>query len=180
MNQLSILLVPVGPIDTSIVSILGDELRHVFGAGIYIGNEVPVPGNSLNPARGQYIAEAIAQAVILSPESERYDRVLAVMDCDLYTPDLNFVFGIATGHMALVSLARLRQEFYRLPADRSLFHRRVLTEAVHELGHTFRLGHCHDPHCVMFFSNTLADTDHKGSAFCARCMRVLKERMMQR
>jgi archaemetzincin len=31
------------------------------------------------------------------------------------------------------------------------------------------LGHCENPRCVMFFSNSLMDTDGKGFEFCLRC-----------
>ena len=54
------------------------------------------------------------------------------------------------------------QEFYGLPRDENLFRERALTEAVHELGHTYGLGHCPVSTCVMHFSNSLHDTDLKG------------------
>jgi len=46
---------------------------------------------------------------------------------------------------------------------------RALKEAVHELGHLLGLPHCDNPRCIMFFSNTLADTDRKGPGFCPAC-----------
>ena len=64
---------------------------------------------------------------------------------------------------------RLDNRFYGLPADEAVYLRRVVTEAVHEIGHVLGLGHCPDPHCVMHFSNSLADTDRKGYHFCERC-----------
>lgn len=58
--------------------------------------------------------------------------------------------------------------------DRDRFVHRAVTEAVHELGHTYGLNHCDDPHCVMWFSNTLAETDRKGTEFCATHLRALQ------
>ena len=69
----------------------------------------------------------------------------------------------------LKSLARLRQEFYGLPPNRALFQQRVLKESVHELGHTYGVGHCLDPACVMHSANSLKDTDYKGWHFCGSC-----------
>jgi archaemetzincin len=105
---------------------------------------------------------------------------LGIIDADLYVPGLNFVFGEADlmGCCALISLTRLRQEFYSLPADSGLFFQRVAKEAVHEIGHTLGLNHCPDVRCVMHFSNSLEDTDIKSSYLCANCARILarKER----
>jgi archaemetzincin len=98
-----------------------------------------------------------------------YERILGIIDLDLYVSKLNFVFGEARQRVAIISLTRLRNEFYNLPKDETLFRKRVFTEAVHELGHTYGLRHCVNPNCVMFFSNTLTDTDKKGPDFCQRC-----------
>jgi archaemetzincin len=98
-------------------------------------------------------------------------RVLGITAVDLYVPQLNFVFGEARlgGPSAVISTHRLRPEFYGQLPDEKLFLRRVEIEAVHELGHTFGLGHCPKVCCVMHFSNNIADTDRKGPLFCDDC-----------
>jgi archaemetzincin len=64
---------------------------------------------------------------------------------------------------------RLRQEFYGLKKNDSLFYQRIVKEAVHELGHAFGLSHCNKFTCVMHFSNSLRDTDIKENNFCNNC-----------
>jgi len=100
-------------------------------------------------------------------------RVLGVTAADLYIPILTFVFGEAQlrGQCALVSLHRLRQEFYGLPADPGLLRERLLKEAVHELGHTLELTHCDDYGCVMAASHSVEWIDLKGAVPCSVCQR---------
>ncbi|MFX0029856.1 MAG: archemetzincin, partial [Candidatus Hermodarchaeota archaeon] len=70
---------------------------------------------------------------------------------------------------ALISLTRLKEEFYRRKEDLALYDLRILKEAIHELGHTFGLGHCSHL-CVMQFSNHLRNTDIKPPNYCETCL----------
>jgi archaemetzincin len=97
---------------------------------------------------------------------------LAILDVDIFSAGLNFVFGQAdlSGATSVISLVRLENEFYGLAADERLLVERAVKEAVHEIGHTLGVVHCKSRECVMYFSNSLVDTDRKGSAYCAQCM----------
>jgi archaemetzincin len=103
-------------------------------------------------------------------------RLLGVTDVDLYVPSLNFVFGEAKcpGNVAVISIFRLDPRFYG-EENESLLYRRAVKEAVHELGHTFGLTHCEDSSCVMFFSNSIYDTDRKHETFCGRCVPLVRK-----
>ena len=164
-----IALVPIGQVEEAVLAVIGEGLREAFGRDYVIAAPLSHPDYAYDRRRGQYRSDDIlARLRRLKLPAERW---LGVVDVDLYTPGLNFVFGQATmgGPTALISLARLRQSFYGLPEDEALYHERAIKEAVHELGHTYGLGHCPDPACVMHFSNSLLDTDRKGADFCPRC-----------
>ena len=150
------------------------ELPPFFGLPVRrTGDELPLVG--FDPARGQYHGPTMLDEVRdAAPPCAL--RVLALTEADLYADSLSFVFGLAEtgGPAALVSIHRLRPEVYGQPPDRALFLRRVLVECVHELGHTFGLGHCHVPTCVMRFSNRIEESDRKGPGFCAVHARKLR------
>ncbi len=73
--------------------------------------------------------------------------MLALTGRDLFVPVLTFVFGQAQlgGRVAVVSLARLRQEFYGMAPNGEILMERAVKEALHETGHTFGLVHCRGP-----------------------------------
>jgi len=162
-----ILLVPIGTVPPEVCGWLMDALPLVFDCTCSVAPAMPHPAFALNSRRAQYSADAILAHV--DAEEARY--ALAVADLDLYVPQLNFVFGLAdcAAARAAIALPRLRQSFYGLPDNPSLFRGRVVKEAVHESGHVQGLEHCRDRRCVMAFSNSLADTDYKGREFCERC-----------
>ena len=105
-------------------------------------------------------------------------KILVICDIDAYSGGLNFVFGEAfkEGRVAAIYLPRLRQEFYGLESNKLVFHKRIVKEAIHELGHTFGLFHCNNKLCVMHFSNSFNDTDIKGKSFCSNCKNNLRLR----
>ena len=169
-----ILLIPIGEVEAASLEILRQSLAEVFGSGIQMGGRVLLPQQGWDPDRGQYLASAL---LALVPSPAWGNRALGVVDVDLFAPGLNFVFGQAdiAAKRAIISLRRLRQEFYGLPRDETLFMERSLKEAVHELGHTYGIGHCPDHSCVMHFSNSLGDTDMKGWNFCAVCQEKVRQ-----
>ena len=98
-------------------------------------------------------------------------KLLAVTERDLFIPVLTFVFGHAQlgGRVAVISLARLRQEFYGMAPDREVFFERAYKEALHETGHTFGLVHCTERRCAMSLATGIRQIDLKDAAFCPSC-----------
>ena len=172
-------LLKIGKVEDFVLNSLEENLTDVFvGAECETLQEtMPIPESAYNPTRKQYHSSIILANVRKFAEKKlAYDRVLGITDVDLYVPHLNFVFGEAEfpGKYAVISLFRLRPEFYGQPPNKKLFLERTLKEAVHELGHTFGLKHCRNPSCVMFFSNSIIDTDRKGFSFCEKCSKILR------
>ena len=167
-------LVPCGPVSEAVLAHLEEGLRREFGAGVTRYSEAAMPEAAYAPERRQYRGDAfLALAPAAAPEGRNLN--LVVTAADLYVPRLNFIFGLADMRLrtAVIALARLEPIFYGQAENPRLLHERALKEAVHELGHLLGLSHCKDPACIMFFSNTLADTDRKGPGFCPNCRQSL-------
>ena len=161
-----IAVAPFGDVAAEELSPLFPVLRETFGAEVVAAPAVPLPPAAYDARRRQHLSTALLDALARA-RRPAWDRLLGVADVDLFVPQLNFVFGEGdpSRGVAVFSLHRLRAEGNGPGAGR--FARRAATEAVHELGHSYGLGHCQDPHCVMWFSNTLGETDRKGTRFCA-------------
>ncbi len=86
---------------------------------------------------------------------------------DLFINDFNFCFGLAYGNVAIISTYRLRGK------DQDVYLNRLRKEVSHEVGHLFGLKHCNNWRCVMYFSNTLLDTDRKTEDLCSSCRLIL-------
>ncbi|OGC38994.1 hypothetical protein A2Y85_07330 [candidate division WOR-3 bacterium RBG_13_43_14] len=117
--------------------------------------------NLYNPLRQQYNAMSIIDQMAKIQEEKSNKRFMLV-DVDIYVQGINHVFGLAdpVRQTAIVST-------HRLEGDK--FPERLAKETVHELAHLYGLQHCSIPECVMFFSHTMLNTDHKQSTFCPNC-----------
>ena len=126
--------------------------------------------------RKQHSSVAILQLLArICPSKAR--KLVAVTERDLFVPVLTFVFGQAQlgGRVAVISLARLRQEFYGLPASAEVFVERVRKETLHEAGHLFGLVHCPERGCVMSLATNVRQIDAKRREFCERCAASLRQ-----
>lgn len=173
----AIYLIPIDSVDAKALAYLEKHLPEVFNKPVHIGQTMTIPAEAYNKHRQQYCSTDILPAMEkYSPKQA--DALLGVTEADLYAGNLNFVFGEAdpTRRCAVISLARLRIGYGKVVAEENLYLERTLKEAVHELGHVYGLSHCSDWRCVMFFSNSLMDTDRKGYRFCARCRSKLEKK----
>jgi len=97
------------------------------------------------------------------------DYALGITEKDLYSGNLNFVFGLASmmRKAAVISVARLRSDDYP-----KFFLERTIKETIHEIGHLLGLQHCNHKECVMHLSNNMFDTDMKDKKYCELCRQV--------
>ena len=163
-------LLPLGGVPQDQIADLGEGLAREFLIPCEILSAVNEPSFAFNVTRQQYSSTEILAALARRDTPDTF-RLLGVTTLDLYIPILTFVFGEAQlgGTAAVVSLHRLRDEFYGLPPNIPALRERLLKEAVHELGHTLALPHCEDYQCVMSPSHGIELVDLKSSRFCRLC-----------
>jgi archaemetzincin len=164
----------IGQVDLSVVERLQENLDTIFADTMVtlVTKPMPIPEEAFNENRQQYRSSIILSKIhSYAKKKKTLDRVLGVANVDIYVQELNFVFGEAEhpGKVALISLWRLRPEFYEKAPNTELLVERGTKEAVHEIGHTLGLQHCSNPFCVMYFSNSIFETDRKQSLFCSKC-----------
>jgi archaemetzincin len=154
---------------------LAATLARTFQTPCRLRPETLDVGFAFDERRGQYYSTSIIQRLERMGDPDA--RVLGVTACDLFVPVLTFVFGEAQldGNCAVVSTARLEEEFYGMPARHDLLRERLVKEGTHELGHTFGLRHCVDWRCVMASSHAVERLDVKGADFCAVCRRPVTQ-----
>lgn len=173
-----ILIFPVGGADASIIEFLALSLRENLGLPCKASDVAISLEGTYDVVRKQYYSTKLLER-LLSHRAGDETKLLGVADVDLFIPPLSFVFGEAQfdNPASIVSVHRLRQEFYGLPEDVELLYLRCEKEAVHELGHSFGLIHCKDYRCVMYLSYSVEDIDLKSNSFCRRCRETLHSRL---
>jgi archaemetzincin len=166
-------LFPLGKMDKTAVSVIAANLQAVLGLNTRTQPAQPEPEYAFLPRRGQYDAGKILQTLAASAGGPPFR--LAVVNVDIYTPILTFVFGESQlgGKAAVISLFRVQSQ------NREKTYTRAAKIAIHETGHLLGLLHCRTPDCLMDFSNNIDKLDNLPLRFCQTCEYEAGRRLRQ-
>ncbi len=169
MKEVAIWWIGASGVSRDLLDAVRRRVANEFGVAAAAHTPAQRPEGTLDPRRGQHSSTKILGWLAANRPAGAV-RVLAITDADLFIPILTFVFGEAQlkGRAAVVSTARLAGDGAVLP-DFSRLRTRLVTECVHELGHTFGLLHCAMARCAMARSPSLRDVDLKSETLCPAC-----------
>src|SRR5512141_1654373 len=151
-----IAMTTAGAVDSEAANYAGACLTALLGAEIRSIDPLPDPSYAWDEKRRQYSSTLVLREAVRRVPAWSM-KLVVLTEADIFIPMLSFVYGQAQldGPVAVLSFARLRQEFYGLPPNRALFLMRVRKEVLHEVGHTFGLVHCEETICTMSLSTNI-------------------------
>lgn len=166
----AIYCVPLDCFPEGVIHSVAQDISDTFRRPVEFLPEQQTLPSASDLSRGQVNSTTILQMLQTFLPSEN-DQILGFTSSDLFIPIFTFVFGEAqlNGPAAVVSGARLQNEFYGLPPDAAVYQERLLKECIHELGHTVGLRHCLTNGCVMRKSTYVENIDLKSAEFCPAC-----------
>jgi archaemetzincin len=180
-NQRLVGVVPLGEVSEIALKVIAAHISGYFNLSIQILPPLEHPEYALDEKRFQYNAGIILKAMAAKKFTD-YEKVIGVLNLDLFIPIFTHVFGEAKqgGKFALVSLFRLGRNPDGSPSPSSLIYERTAKVALHELGHLFNLLHCREKKCLMHFSGGIRDLDQTPMYLCRYCSTYLKDRLLLR
>ncbi len=167
---------PLGRVGEDVLRVVTDSIQGILRLPVDLLSPEPLPPEAFMELRNQYNAMTIIK-YLSNNRSGKTLKILGVTNEDLCNPILTYVFGEAylNGAAAVLSCYRLHRGVNDDFVPRETFLERVVKVALHEIGHTFNLPHCHSGRCVMRASNTLQELDDKLNYLCDYCEMFLAE-----
>jgi hypothetical protein len=166
----TILLIPAGPVHPDRLHELAADLR-ANGHEVERGEPLEIEPRWRDGGTGPIASQEILHALMDRAVPERWQ--LAMTEAGLDGGEAGPVFGEAAlgGCCAVIAVQPLCAGS---GAVAEVLRERILTSALHELGHLAGAGHCRRASCVMYPSRNIADSDRKGTSYCQDCRRVVQ------
>jgi len=148
---------------------LNSAIEKIFGYKVCFISILKDLNFAYDSKRNQYHSTRILEKLSEQAPANAL-KILAITDKDLFIPILTYVYGEAQlgGKACIISIHRLKKGISALDPE-DIFLQRVIKEAVHEIGHTFKLKHCKDVGCIMHYCRNEHDVDLKTDQLCRYC-----------
>jgi archaemetzincin len=177
-KKISVGVVPLGDVPEITLPVIADHINGCFKLTTHILSPLELPEDAFDERRLQYNAAIIIES-FESIDFGNYEKIIAVLNQDLFIPIFTHVFGEARqgGKCGLVSLYRLaKNPDGSIPAE-FLIHERAAKVALHELGHLLDLLHCEHKKCIMHFSGGIDEVDDMLMNLCQYCSIYLQDKL---
>lgn len=169
---------PLGEFDQTqqkLVERTAEFLEHFFGTKTNILEtkplgKIPETAQRMRNDTPQVLTTWIMDDILMPQRRPEAIATIALVTCDLWPGDLNWVFGQArlTERVGVWSLHRNGDPHAGEAAFR-LCLRRTLKTAVHETGHMLGIPHCAAYECCMNGSRSREESDRQPLEFCPEC-----------
>jgi len=150
-TRAAVTLVTLGTFPRALADAVERGLRAELQVDVQRMNDVPLPRAAYYAPRRRYRADRLLDHLHTLVPSGSRTRIIGMTEVDISTTKgrvLDWgVFGLGDldGSACVISAHRLR----RRARDAAHVEFRVVTTAIHEIGHTLGLEHCVEPRCVM-------------------------------
>lgn len=145
-------LVTLGRFPRELADAVEQGIRDELQVEVRRIDDRPLPRSAFYAPRHRYRADRLLEHLhTIVPGARQSTRILAMTSVDISTTKGRVydwgVFGLGElgGMSCVISLFRLQ----RNARDAAHLRFRVVTTAVHEVGHTLGLDHCTEPRCLM-------------------------------
>jgi archaemetzincin len=174
IKEKKIVVSPIGDIPHWICKKIAREIKLFFGFKTEINQLINNIDFAFDEDRNQYSSSKILDQLEKKAPADCV-KIVAITEKDLFIPILTYVYGEArlNGKPCIVSIQRLVTGLELEAVSKG--YRRIVKEAIHELGHTFNLRHCKDPACLMHYCRNIDDVDKKSDQYCRYCNILLSD-----
>ncbi len=172
-----IVVSPIGEVDSNLCDVIGEETGQTFGFPARVVPLFEELDFAYDLQRRQYHSTVILEKLADAAPPQTV-KIIGIATVDLFIPILTHVYGEAQlgGKACIVSTYRLREN--PNPGQKRIsMKERAIKEAIHELGHTFKLKHCPEHTCIMHYCRSIADVDRKSTGFCRHCKVMVEDEL---
>lgn len=174
----SIGVVPLGNLPEIDLQVIADHITGGFKLAAQILPPFYPHNDAFDERRLQYNAAIIIETME-TVKFGNHDKVIGILNKDLFIPIFTHVFGEARqgGKCGLISLYRLVKNPDGSIPPKSIIHERVSKVALHEIGHLLDLLHCDNKKCLMHFSGSIDEVDDMSLELCEYCSICLQDKV---
>ena len=175
----NIIISPIGDVTPDLLDPIRGEIKRIYGYPTEVLALLDDIEFAFHANRNQYHSTPVLEQLALNAPADAI-KVLALVEVDLFIPILTHVYGEAQlgGKACIVSTVRLNEGRSYLNTQEP-FLSRIVKEAIHELGHTFKLRHCREHTCLMHYCRDESDVDRKSDQLCRYCRVLLEDEIKQ-